>query len=373
VHGDTSSALGAALASFHLRIPVVHVEAGLRTGGLNLTPFPEELNRQLISCIAGFHLAPTALNQENLVRENIPANQIFVTGNTGIDALRWASTLELPFQDPHLTELYDGDARIVVVTAHRRENWRSGLRRIAEGVARLARSHADGFLYQAGRTRWGTAGMGGNGQFNRLSALDDVADHRGPWRDRLTEDQDLGLRLIAAGWLGRQELRAVVEQQGLPNLRRLFRQRTRWSQGNLQAMGLIGAVRGAKAPLFARAEQIAYLLMPVWQAVVGGALVVAVVLALFDEASFGTRAPGGRCCSSTCSASGACCWAARRGELRRGPRAWRAAWWWRTPSTRGCSGRFCCARRRASSPGGGTGPRPSASPWADRGRRGAHA
>ena len=70
-----------------------------------------------------------------------------------------------------------------------------------------------GFLYQAGRTGWGTAGMGGNGQFNRLSALDEVADHVGPWRDRLTEDQDLGLRLIGAGWHGRQELRAVVEQQ----------------------------------------------------------------------------------------------------------------------------------------------------------------
>ena len=138
VHGDTSSAFAAALASFHLRIPVVHVEAGLRTGGLNLTPFPEELNRQLISCIAGFHLAPTALNQENLVREQIPANQIFVTGNTGIDALQWASELELPFQSPRLTEIYDSDARVVVVTAHRRENWRSGLARIAQGVARLA-------------------------------------------------------------------------------------------------------------------------------------------------------------------------------------------------------------------------------------------
>ena len=70
-------------------------------------------------------------------------------------------------------------------------------------------------------------------------ALDAVADHAGPWRDRLTEDQDLGLRLIGAGWKGRQELRAVVDQQGLSELRPLFRQRTRWSQGNLQAMGLL--------------------------------------------------------------------------------------------------------------------------------------
>ena len=72
-----------------------------------------------------------------------------------------------------------------------------------------------GYLFQAGRNGWGTAGMGGNGQFNRLSALDEVADGRGPWRDRLTEDQDLGLRLIEAGWKGRQELRGTVDQQGL--------------------------------------------------------------------------------------------------------------------------------------------------------------
>lgn len=88
-----------------------------------------------------------------------------------------------------------------------------------------------GHLFQAGRDDWGTAGMGGNGQFNRLSALEQVDDGRGPWRHRLTEDQDLGLRLIAAGWNGRQELRATVDQQGLPRIRSLLRQRTRWSQG----------------------------------------------------------------------------------------------------------------------------------------------
>ena len=117
--------------------------------------------------------------------------------------------------------------------------------------------------------------MGGNGQFNRLSALDDVADDEGPWRDRLTEDQDLGLRLIAAGWAGRQELRARVDQQGLPGLRRLFRQRTRWSQGNLQAMGLVGAVWRAPIPWWPALELLAYLLMPFWQTIVGVSLVAA--------------------------------------------------------------------------------------------------
>ena len=135
-----------------------------------------------------------------------------------------------------------------------------------------------GWLFQAGRNGWGTAGMGGNGQFNRLSALDDVSDERGPWRDRLTEDQDLGLRLIASGWEGRQDLRGTVNQQGLPSLRPLLRQRTRWSQGNLQAMSLIPRVARAPFPLRARVEQLAYLLMPLWQTIIGLALLAAAYL-----------------------------------------------------------------------------------------------
>jgi UDP-N-acetylglucosamine 2-epimerase (non-hydrolysing) len=143
VHGDTSSALGAAIASFHLRIPVVHVEAGLRAGTGNRTPFPEELNRRLIARIACLHLAPTTTNQENLVRENIPIKQVFVTGNTAIDALHWASHLEVPFVDPAVRAVYEGNRRIVLVTAHRRENWGDGLRRIGDGIARLASAHPD--------------------------------------------------------------------------------------------------------------------------------------------------------------------------------------------------------------------------------------
>jgi UDP-N-acetylglucosamine 2-epimerase (non-hydrolysing) len=143
VHGDTTSAFAAALGAFHLRIPVGHVEAGLRTGGLNLTPFPEELNRQLISCIAAVHFAPTAKNEENLVRENIPADQVVVTGNTGIDALRWAAGLDVPFRDQRVGELVASDDRIVLLTAHRRENWGGGLAAIGEGVARVAHAHPD--------------------------------------------------------------------------------------------------------------------------------------------------------------------------------------------------------------------------------------
>lgn len=143
VHGDTSSAMAAALSAFHLHIPVMHVEAGLRTGHGNLTPFPEELNRQVISTIAALHFAPTAANLQNLVRENIPVDQVFVTGNTGIDALHWASGMDVKFANPELQALHDGSSRLIVVTAHRRENWGDGLRGIAEGVGRLADAHRD--------------------------------------------------------------------------------------------------------------------------------------------------------------------------------------------------------------------------------------
>ncbi|MGE5636247.1 MAG: non-hydrolyzing UDP-N-acetylglucosamine 2-epimerase [Nocardioidaceae bacterium] len=143
VHGDTSSAMAAALSAFHLHVPVMHVEAGLRTGGPSNTPFPEELNRQVIGCIAGLHFAPTAANLQNLVRENVPVSQVFVTGNTGIDALQWASKLDVRFANERLNELYDSERRVIVVTAHRRESWGAGLVGIAEGIARLAEAHPE--------------------------------------------------------------------------------------------------------------------------------------------------------------------------------------------------------------------------------------
>jgi UDP-N-acetylglucosamine 2-epimerase (non-hydrolysing) len=140
VHGDTSSAAAAALAAFNLRIPVGHVEAGLRTRS-TLSPFPEELNRQMISRIAAFHMAPTYTNQENLVREGVRDDQVFVTGNTGIDALRHAAGLDLPFEDPAVSGAVAAGEPYVVVTAHRRENWNGGLARVAEAVVQLAGAH----------------------------------------------------------------------------------------------------------------------------------------------------------------------------------------------------------------------------------------
>ncbi|PJI93853.1 non-hydrolyzing UDP-N-acetylglucosamine 2-epimerase [Luteimicrobium subarcticum] len=141
VHGDTSSAAAGALAAFHLRIPVVHVEAGLRTRS-TLSPFPEELNRQLVARIATFHLAPTDENEQNLVRERVDIDRVFVTGNTAIDALRWAAERHEPYGVPELADLEDDETTpVVTVTAHRRENWGGGLRRIAAAVHRLAESY----------------------------------------------------------------------------------------------------------------------------------------------------------------------------------------------------------------------------------------
>jgi cellulose synthase/poly-beta-1,6-N-acetylglucosamine synthase-like glycosyltransferase len=148
-----------------------------------------------------------------------------------------------------------------------------------------------GHLFQAGRDHWGTAGMGGNGQFNRLGALDSVADEEGPWRDKLTEDQDLGLRLIAAGWEGRHDLRATVDQQGLSKLLPLFRQRTRWSQGNLQAMALWRQVLQSPPGRAARVEQLAYMLMPIWQGIVGLGLLGALFLLATGTAPFWGTGP----------------------------------------------------------------------------------
>lgn len=141
-----------------------------------------------------------------------------------------------------------------------------------------------GGLYQMGRTRWGTAGMGGNGQCNRLTALDSVAGPEGPWRDRLTEDQDVGFRLLEGGWLGVHDSRATIDQQGLSGMARLYRQRTRWAQGNMQAMGHLRSLGRIRCGFVAKLELIWYLLQPPLQAVVGLSTITALVMAI----GFGT-------------------------------------------------------------------------------------
>ena len=144
-----------------------------------------------------------------------------------------------------------------------------------------------GWVYQLGRSNLGTANMGGNGQATRLAALDDVAAPAGPWRNKLTEDQDLGVRLLIHGWKGRQDVRCTVEQQGVSNLRRLYRQRTRWSQGGWQAVQLIRHVDHMNASVLARLDATMYLLTPIVQTVVAFTVLSAIGLAIvLDEPFF---------------------------------------------------------------------------------------
>ncbi len=142
-----------------------------------------------------------------------------------------------------------------------------------------------GFVFQMGRVSWGTANMGGNGQFNRLQALNEVAvpgqyGTIGPWREgRLTEDQDIGLRLIRAGWEGRQSTVVTVDQQGLNSLRALYRQRTRWAQGGWQMLDLVPAMaRNPHLGFVAKWDQFWYLMTPLLQAFVGATVVLSIVL-----------------------------------------------------------------------------------------------
>ncbi|MFC3551482.1 non-hydrolyzing UDP-N-acetylglucosamine 2-epimerase [Lysobacter cavernae] len=142
VHGDTSTTLSAALAGFYARIPIGHVEAGLRTGNMH-APWPEEMNRRLTAPLCAIHFAPTGGSRTNLLQEGIAANHIHVTGNTVIDAL-----LEVDARlkdDATLSEamhqrfpFLDASRKLVLVTGHRRENFGAGFERICKALARIA-------------------------------------------------------------------------------------------------------------------------------------------------------------------------------------------------------------------------------------------
>ena len=122
VHGDTTSAMAAGLASAQAGIPVVHVEAGLRTYNPR-GPFPEEVNRQVISRIAVVQIAPTMANEANLIREHVDDDHIYVSGNTSIDALLWATRQPVTWTEPAIGALVASGQPFIVATLHRRENW----------------------------------------------------------------------------------------------------------------------------------------------------------------------------------------------------------------------------------------------------------
>lgn len=142
VHGDTSTSSAAALASYYSKVPVVHLEAGLRSGDM-LSPFPEEGNRRITGQLASLHLAPTPDARNNLLAENVAADAIAITGNTVIDALLHTAALSVPLEEPRIENAVRAGQRIVLVTGHRRESWDGGLRRTAIALERVIVGHPD--------------------------------------------------------------------------------------------------------------------------------------------------------------------------------------------------------------------------------------
>lgn len=138
VHGDTTTAYAAAMSAFYLQIPVGHVEAGLRTYNL-YSPYPEEFNREAVGLIAKYHFSPTEAAKENLLKEGKPEDRIFVTGNTGIDAL--FLTIHPGYHHSVLT--WAEGSRLLVITAHRRENLGEPMRDMFRAIRRVVEDHKD--------------------------------------------------------------------------------------------------------------------------------------------------------------------------------------------------------------------------------------
>jgi UDP-N-acetylglucosamine 2-epimerase (non-hydrolysing) len=145
VQGDTTTVFAAALAAFYEKIPVAHLEAGLRTGDPH-SPYPEEINRQMATRLAALHLAPTATSRANLLAERVDPASVVVTGNTVIDALLWtvrqpAGLGEPRYGDQALDRLDRDDGPVLLVTAHRRESWGEPLRAVGRALSRIAGAH----------------------------------------------------------------------------------------------------------------------------------------------------------------------------------------------------------------------------------------
>lgn len=138
VHGDTTTTFASALSCFYMGIPVGHVEAGLRTYDI-MSPYPEEFNRQAVDIVTRFLFAPTEVSKANLLKEGKPPEAIFVTGNTAIDALK--TTVRADYSHPELD--WAGDSRLVMLTAHRRENLGAPMRRIFGAIRRIVDEFPD--------------------------------------------------------------------------------------------------------------------------------------------------------------------------------------------------------------------------------------
>lgn len=139
VHGDTSTTFNSALAAFYQKVPVGHVEAGLRTYDI-YSPFPEEINRKLTGNISTLHFAPTETNKKNLLSEGVNEENIFITGNTVIDALLSVIEDKLIFQQPILNDINYKNRNVILLTTHRRENWGDPMENIFKAIVRLVQS-----------------------------------------------------------------------------------------------------------------------------------------------------------------------------------------------------------------------------------------
>jgi len=138
VHGDTSTTFVTALACFYMQIPVGHVEAGLRTYNI-YSPYPEEFNRQAVGIVAKYHFAPTEISKENLLREGKNSEDIFITGNTAIDALQ--TTVRDDYTHPELE--WAKDSKLILITAHRRENLGEPMKHMFRAIRRIMDEHPD--------------------------------------------------------------------------------------------------------------------------------------------------------------------------------------------------------------------------------------
>ncbi|MCI1945304.1 non-hydrolyzing UDP-N-acetylglucosamine 2-epimerase [Clostridium luticellarii] len=142
VHGDTTTTFAGALAAFYKKITVGHVEAGLRTYD-KYFPFPEEMNRKLTGAIADLHFAPTSGSKNNLLREGVPEDRIFVTGNTVIDAMNFTVEKGYVFNNNELNKIDYDHKKVIMVTAHRRENWGSGIENICKALKKIVQDNAE--------------------------------------------------------------------------------------------------------------------------------------------------------------------------------------------------------------------------------------
>lgn len=141
VHGDTTTTFAASLAAFYSKVKVGHVEAGLRSYN-KYSPFPEEMNRKLTGAIADLHFAPTYRNKDNLLKEGIDEKSIFITGNTVIDAMEYTVNDYYLFNNEYLNNV-DFSKKIIMVTAHRRENWGEGIENICKALLEIKNTNSD--------------------------------------------------------------------------------------------------------------------------------------------------------------------------------------------------------------------------------------